>query len=205
MPETDIERRKENLRRYLADNAMSQAELGRLAGMTRGYISALLDPTKPGGRNTFQKLERALTLPPDYFSRDLDEAPPTGRVIPMYDWLQACTRADGDRRGMATSPYATGTRAFALPVENRAMLSDRRSRQLLPGMVAVVDPDAVCRSDDYIVVRIGIDSAPVCRELAIDGGQRYVRPLNAEFGGVTKLGLDDEIVGRVVGAYWPQF
>jgi SOS-response transcriptional repressor LexA len=205
MAETDIERRKENLRRYLADNALSQAELGRLAGMTRGYISMLLDPGKPGGKNTFQRLEKALSLPADYFSRPIEDLPPGGKVLPLYDWEQAGTRLEAERCGLATSPYNTGPRAFALRVQNRAMMSDRRSKQLLPGMVAIVDPDAVCRSDDYIVVRIGLDAAPVCRELAIDGGQRYVRPLNAEFGGVTKLTQDDEIVGRIAGAYWPAF
>lgn len=83
--------------------------------------------------------------------------------------------------------------AFALVVVGNSMEAEFRE-----GEIVIVDPGREARSGDYVVAKINDDEATF-KQLIVDGGNVYLRPLNSDYP-VIVVPKDKTfmIVGRIV-------
>lgn len=103
---------------------------------------------------------------------------PTIKQVPLRDWPQLSGRgatmsAQTAERLIPTSAIA-GRRAFALRVRD-----DLMEPEFTPGATIIVDPDAKPESGRYVIAQV--DGQAVFRQLVIDGGAHYLKPLNPRY------------------------
>lgn len=107
---------------------------------------------------------------------------PQVREIPLVSWVAASAFA------MVSDPYPVGQGERFIPVDGvgeRAFALRVRGPSMEPefsdGAIIVVDPHKEPRSGDYVVVRMDDADEATFKELRIEGGQQWLRPLNQQF------------------------
>lgn len=103
---------------------------------------------------------------------------PQIKQVPLFGWHQIGGRgvqmtAQSAERLIPTSATA-GRRAFALRVRD-----DLMEPEFTPGATIIVDPDARAESGRYVIAQV--DGQAVFRQLVIDGGATYLKPLNPRY------------------------
>ncbi len=114
---------------------------------------------------------------------------PGMRMVPLVSWVQAgrpTEIADAYTRKSPDSWVATGARvgrdAYALQVKGRSMTNPSPAGPTFPeGSIIIVDPSREWVHGSLIVARIDDDDEATFKRVEIDGGDKFLVPLNPAF------------------------
>lgn len=101
---------------------------------------------------------------------------PSVNRVPIFEWHQigGTMPAQTAEKRIATSAKV-GRRAFALTVRD-----DLMEPEFTPGATIIVDPEVRPESGKYVVVQAD-GHAAIFRQLVVDGGSTYLKPLNPRY------------------------
>ena len=130
-----------------------------------------------------------------------------GRAIPVISWVQAgswtgidSVAADTEFDEWLPPNVDCGKNGYALIVVGNSMKPDFK-----PGDRIYVNPDIQTfdlQTDDLVIVACNGDTEATFKKLIIEGGERYLQPLNPNWPEqIIKLSEDCRLVGKVVGLY----
>lgn len=128
--------------------------------------------------------------------------------IPLISWVQAgnwsevsksFTEADAEQWLPALRPMSK--RGFALRVEGSSM-----EPRYQHGDVIYVEPEAQAEHGRRVVVQLDDEPQATFKELVVDGGHKFLRPLNPDWPGPKFLPINGNatIIGVVVGKWVPE-
>lgn len=121
--------------------------------------------------------------------------------VPLISWDKAINWADDFERGYVTieadqtlipTTAKTSKSAFALKVRGDAM-----EPEFAPEDVIVVDPAREPRHGSFVIARIGNNPEAALREMVVEGGRCFLKPLNQRYH-IDELTPQDKICGTVV-------
>tara|TARA_B110000879_G_C10921148_1_gene412161 strand:+ start:63 stop:479 length:417 start_codon:yes stop_codon:yes gene_type:complete len=96
-------------------------------------------------------------------------------------------------------PQTISDNSFALKVQNDVMTSSN-GRSYPMGVLIFVDQDRKPKSGDRVIAIDRETSESVFREYVIDGGVKYLKPLNTAYP-IQQCSQTTHIIGVVVGSY----
>lgn len=168
----------------ISQATVAQIENGRNKGST--YIVQLANALKV----TPQWLGSGVDIRP--FGANVAEAradynvsppPEVKRRVPVISWVAAgtfCCSDDPFPPGVAdewvNATASVGPRAYALRVDGDSM-----EPRFPDGCTIIVDPDREPRHKSFIVVRLDGSDQATFKQLIIEGGKRYLKPLNPRY------------------------
>lgn len=167
-------------------------QFAKLAGISKQALSDIESgKTKSVKGVTLTNLCRALriTAPelmsgrrgePVNYDRTVEPGPEVSRQIPLISWVQAGSWsnivdnfAPGDAEEWHPSPVPCGARSYILRVRGVSMEPVFRDGELI-----FVDPDKEPTHKSFVIVRLDDREEATFKQLIIEGGKRYLKPLN---------------------------
>jgi SOS-response transcriptional repressor LexA len=206
--------RRENLR-LLAHQVGGVAEIARRLEKSTSQISHLIGPhpIKNIGDRIAADIERRFEKPigwMDCIQRGLSASLETDRtteslpalvtMVPLLSWqtAQAWPKIAAQENNAPCLPvlsaYASA-QAFALLIENDVMESSQ-SISFPQGCFIIVDPLREVSPHQYVLVRSQRQGQLLFRQLVLDGGRSYLKPLNPRYP-ITAFPNDGEYLGVV--------
>lgn len=211
------------LRELLAEYVLSEAELGRRAGVPQPTIHRIINgDSKSPRRGTVEAIARALNVSAEWLwsgNIPFENVAPTnvangenpaqrGFWYPEISWVQA-----GQAREATESPnrmlclhhqsdaWAT-EEGFWLKVEGPSMTAFS-GISFPEGMLILVYPGLEPENGKFCVARTVDGKEATFKQFVRDAGRYYLKPLNPSF---PMIEMDDtwEMVGKVVDARWPK-
>lgn len=194
---------------------MSQLEFAeKYAFGTQTYVSYLLNGRRPLSLEEAIRFAKALKCEVEDFSPTLAEqiklavnspsfdnnvgdGPALRGKVPVISWVQAGAWmeavdnfAPGQAEEWIDTEVTVGRHTYALVVKGDSMAPD-----FPEGMVLVVEPDMSADNGDFVIAKNG-DNEATFKQLVMDGGVFYLKPLNTRYPILT-VGPDTQIVGVV--------
>jgi SOS-response transcriptional repressor LexA len=214
--DTMSEIRRLNLKRLAS--ASSQVEFAEQAGLSTAYLNHLLTGYRNIGEKTARKIERKLGI--DLMSLDknpvatpikkisgynnIEPGPDIVGRVPLISWVQAGAWAEvienhqpGQAEEWRLTTAKVSKNAFALRVKGDSMTNPNGSPSIPEGYIIIVDPHRQAENGDLIVARLDDSMEATFKKLVIDGGLRYLKPLNPAYP-VIQINGNCTIVGKVV-------
>lgn len=198
--------------RALVQQYGTQASLAEACMMDPSYISQLLNGHRPMGERTARRLERELSLRPmslDQLSQtsiplthDDSAAHCPPRMAPFLEWEdvkvwpQRGRQRQEDPDTACETPARAGPRAFWVSMYDCSMTS-HQGLSVPEGYRVLVDPGLKPVSGSLVVAEAGSERSMTLRQLVVDPGGRYLRPLNPAFA-TYQLRARDRVVGVAV-------
>lgn len=182
-----------------------RAQFMERTGISKQYLSNLLNGLRPLNPKIREQIEQGLGLPPGWFASGGDVVGGArSRVVylPVLKWANVGEPVHHSKV-THVMPYAEplSPAAFVLSVETDAMVApSAHQRSLVPGSYIVVDPQATARVGDFVVALTPGASAGVVRQLIEDGGVQYLCALNPRYAELVKVTGSVRIIGRVMAA-----
>lgn len=112
----------------------------------------------------------------------------TARTVPVISWVRAgewCSVIDPYPVGVGSETINTtanvGPRTFALRVRGDSMTNPGGSPSFPDGTVIICDPDSQAENGSFVVVRLESSEEATFKQLVIDGGKRFLKPLNPRY------------------------
>jgi len=132
------------------------------------------------------------------------------RDTPLISWVQAGEWQEaidmfrpGDGEKMVHTFKRVGPNAYALRVNGDSMENPAGRPTYPDGCIIVVDPDREPTNGSKIVVRLENSKEATFKQLVIQGGERYLKPLNPRYP-IAPMPADAEICGVVVDTQMDQ-
>lgn len=200
--------RQNNFKR-LAASYSSQKALADALCTTPGWVNQLCIGRREIGEKAARKIELALKLPQYFLDKTTEETnakatempqqplhPVKTNLVPLISWVQAGGFAEcvdnyhpndgGEAMIETTVPVRQHT--YALRV-----VGDSMEPEFMAGDVIVVEPELQPENGYYVIAKNG-DKATF-KQLIMDGGDWYLRPLNDRYP-LKPLG-DGHVIGVV--------
>ena len=124
--------------------------------------------------------------------------------MPLISWVQAGAWAEvienhqpGQAEEWRLTTAKVSKNAFALRVKGDSMTNPNGSPSIPEGYIIIVDPHRQAENGDLIVARLDDSMEATFKKLVIDGGLRYLKPLNPAYP-VIQINGNCTIVGKVV-------
>ena len=136
--------------------------------------------------------------------RNRDSVPliPWALVGGLSDVVDYCDPSDAEQ--WLPCPTRHGLHTFASRVEDDSMtLPYPGARSYPPGTLIYVDPDKAVCNGARVVAKNTATGEATFKIYMEDAGQRYLRPLNAQYS-TLPMGADYRVIGVVIGAYWQE-
>ncbi|MEW5248641.1 LexA family protein [Microbulbifer sp. 2201CG32-9] len=195
--------RRENLRQ-LVNQYKSKAEFGRRHGVDPTYVSQLLNKHRNFGEKAARKMEGKLGLKPLTLDDPSEESssakkklvtphanlapgPEICARVPLISWVQAGDWAEavdtfqpGEAEEWRETTARVGPHAFALRVQGDSMTAPV-GLSIPEGSVVIVDPDADYTNGSIVVAKLEDTQEATLKRLAIDGPNKYLKPLNPTY------------------------
>lgn len=137
---------------------------------------------------------------------NVSPGPPLRPAVPVVSWVQAGSWSE------CTDPYPPGVadewicptkrvseRSFALQVRGDSM-----EPEFTEGATIIVDPALEAVHGSFVIVRLDDALEATFKQLVVDGGSRYLKPLNARYP-VVPINGNATMVGVVIEqrkGYW---
>lgn len=170
---------------------ISQRELAKRSGLSQQLISKLENGLVESTTEVF-RLAEALRVAPRWLAtgkgdarggENIADGPAVTAYIPLISWVAAGSWRDladpyppGEGEALVPVTCRTGPNAYALRVQGDSM------EPVFPnGSVIIVDPAVEPRQGSYVVVRLDEAEQATFKQLVIDGGARYLKPLNPRY------------------------
>lgn len=203
----------------------------RLGYDDTNYLNQLCAGLGSFGNRTARKIEKQLELqhgamdriggvgsaddarapgpPAGNYSGNVHPGPPMQRFVPVISSVRAGSW------GEAADPYHPGEaeewipcpvknyseRTYALRVEGDSMTSPY-GKSYPAGSIVYVDPDQNgCVNGDRVIAKLPGQDQVVFKQLAFDGTQHYLKPLNPQHPAIFG---EFRVIGKVIGKYEPE-
>lgn len=170
---------------------LSQRDLAKRSGLSQQLISKLENGLVESTTEVFG-LAEALGVSPRWLATgqgtmaaddNVAEGPAITSYVPLISWVAA-----GSWREIA-DPYPPGMGEALVPVTCRVggdayalrVQGDSMEPVFPNGSVIIVDPSAEPRQGSYVVVRLDEAEQATFKQLVLDGGTRYLKPLNPRY------------------------
>ena len=194
---------------------ISLRALSREIGTSAATVSLWeSDRNQPNGENLL-KLAKALKSTPEWLRHgygvreskhlyNIEPAAkqPSTRKLPVIshvhagNWAEAIDYyAAGDDVEWEDAPYSASSNAFWLRVVGDSMTSPI-GLSITEGMLILVDPDIAPENGKLVVAKLDGTDEVTFKKLAIDAGQKYLRPLNPSYRSI-EINGNCQIVGVV--------
>lgn len=209
-------------------SAPAQSALSRLTGIAQPNFTRWLSGTATPDSAKVQILARRLGLTTDQML-GLESIPgidtedgiqePSAiytiatklQQVPIINSVQAGNWRDsediyqpGQCDEWIACPVTHSKFTFALRVQGDSMVSPHGTeRSYPPGCIIFVDPERVAENGSKVVVRLPNSNDTTFKVLAIDSGNRYLRPINPQFP-VIQITDEAVICGVVIGSFIPE-
>lgn len=213
-----------NAKRLMEESGLKRKEFAEKIDMSYSLLSQYLgkNPTKNIGDDTAMKIEDAFNKPRGYLDQSQEEESqgkpnhyvppvihdglPASRQTPVISWVQA-----GDYTPVVSSdmshviewiPYnpRAGQYGFGLIVKGASM-----EPTFKPDDRIYVNPTFQLdelNTGDLVVMACDGDSEATFKELVVEGGYYYLRPLNQNWHKqIIPIDSNCRLVGKVVGRY----
>jgi len=204
----DLGKRLKGLRK---DNGWSQLELSKRTSISRGRIAQIeTNPVAEVKGESLVSLAKAFGYSTEQLLSGDELGPmaglklqPVTKKAPVISWASLESIINGnimlESNKWVGCPHDISDNSFALEVQNDLMTSPT-GRSYPVGALIFVDQDRPAKSGDRVVAidRETLDS--VFREYVIDGGVRYLKPLNTHYPMQTCTD-STHIIGVIVGSY----
>jgi len=135
---------------------------------------------------------------------DNTKAGPTVFSVPLISWVQAGQWdevVDVYRPGEGEKPVYTtrkvGPRAYALRVVGDSMENPNGRPTYPQGSIVIVDPDREALHGSAVIVRLEDSKQATFKQLIVEGGTRYLKPLNPRYP-IMKIDKKASFCGVVV-------
>lgn len=211
--------RNANLR-LLVDEAGSIAAVAAKAGTDDAYLSQLLNSwqDRAMGSKVARKLEVGFGRPSGWMDVDhsgavrehvetdystIKDASARATRLPLISLVQAGTWSDngdpyppGFAERWVTTRLRVSKSSYAVEVVGDSMEPD-----FPEGTLLIVDPEVSPRHRSFVVVRLPGSGEATFKQLMLDGGLAYLKPLNGRYQ-VMRMPEDAHICGVVKSAAW---
>ncbi|MDD5033810.1 MAG: LexA family transcriptional regulator [Methylococcaceae bacterium] len=170
---------------------ISQRELAKRSGLSQQLISKLENGLVESTAEVF-RLAEALRVDPRWLATGKgdergDENPANASSIRAYVPLISWVAAGAWRE--VVSPYPPGESEALIPVTCRVghdayalrVQGDSMEPVFPDGGIIIVDPAVEPRHGSYVVVRLDEAQQATFKQLVVDGGNRYLKPLNPRY------------------------
>ena len=132
------------------------------------------------------------------------KAGPSVASVPLISWVQAGQWndvVDVYRPGEGEKPVYTtrkvGARAYALRVVGDSMENPNGRPTYPQGSIIIVDPDREATHGSAVIVRLEDSKQATFKQLVVEGGVRYLKPLNPRYP-IMKINSKATFCGVVV-------
>ena len=166
---------------------ISQRELAKRSGLSQQLISKLENGLVESTTEVF-RLAEVLRVDARWLAtgkgwENVADGPAITAYVPLISWVAAGSWRDvadpypkGEGEALVPVTCRTGPNAYALRVQGDSM------EPVFPnGSIIIVDPAAEPRQGSYVVVRLDEAEQATFKQLVIDGGARYLKPLNPRY------------------------
>jgi SOS-response transcriptional repressor LexA len=164
---------------------ISQRELAKRSGLSQQLISKLENGLVESTTEVF-RLAELLRVDARWLAtgkENVADGPAITGYVPLISWVAAGSWRDvadpypaGEGEALVPVTCRTGPNAYALRVQGDSM------EPVFPnGSIIIVDPAAEPRQGSYVVVRLDEAEQATFKQLVIDGGARYLKPLNPRY------------------------
>ncbi len=195
---------------------VTQSELARRIGIKQQSISQICSGKSARSRYTMQ-IAQALCVNAHWLATgdgeiglglgDVESGPDSKGKIPLLNWVQAgdwteIVEGFGDEdveEWREVTETAHG-RCFALRVKGDSMENPTGKKSIPEGALIVVDPELAYSSGSLVVARLDGSKEATFKQLVIDSGQKYLKPLNPQYpviplnGNCTILGVVRQVI-----------
>ncbi|WP_045226236.1 LexA family protein [Methyloterricola oryzae] len=170
---------------------LTQRDLAKRSLLSQQMISKLENGLVESTTEVFN-LAAALNVDPRWLATGQGEAMKSSQggeeagrpvaYVPLLSWVAAGNWRDmADQRSPADAERVpvtcrVGDGAYALRVHGDSM-----EPVFANGSIIVVDPSLEARNGSYVVVRLDTAAQATFKQLVIDGGQRFLKPLNPRY------------------------
>lgn len=198
------------LRELRKEAKLTQAKLGKLIGVKPAAVTQWeTGKTNLSGENLL-KAAQLLGVTPEYLLHGTGKGKVESNVIsgptikgryPLISWVAAgawsdITELPIEDATLYPCPVACSARTFVLRVQGISMEPTFRDGDLI-----FIDPAAEARHGSYVVARLEDENEATFKQLIIEGGQKYLKPVNPNWPEqVTPINGNCTIVGSVVFA-----
>ncbi len=204
------------MRKVLLD--VNQVEFGRFAGVTKQAVSNWERGVSVPDRHALRALARSKRISADWLTdgigepflpsgifetADMYNIDPSAQVrneLPLISWTEALSwdaarmSEAADRTLVrASRPFSSGS--FALSVTGDAMEAPAGT-SFPNGAIICVDPAMEAKDGSYVVIRPDGGEALTFKQLVVDAGRRYLKPLNPRYP-ITEIGDCAVVVGVI--------
>jgi len=195
--------------------AGNQAKLADMINVQSSYFSQIKNPTHKTnmGSDVARRIEESLNLPHGWMDQTHDttnihanteQGPDITGKVPLISWIQAGSWTEvidnfhpGDAEEWIETTAKVSAQSFALRIKGDSMTNPHSAPSLPEGSMVVIDPNAHCDNGNIVVARLNDSMEATIKKLVIDGGQRYLKPLNPAYPTITING-NCQIIGRAV-------
>lgn len=170
---------------------VSQRGLAKRSGLSQQLISKLENGLVESTTEVF-RLAEALGVDPRWLATgkgspqsgdDVVQGPAIMAYVPLISWVAAGNWREvvdpyppGGGENLVPATCRVGNNAYALRVQGDSM------EPVFPnGSIIIVDPASEARHGSYVIVRLDDAEQATFKQLVIDGGIRYLKPLNPRY------------------------
>ncbi|GAA0567650.1 LexA family transcriptional regulator [Halomonas salifodinae] len=208
----------DRLRAEMNDKGWSEGELARRSGLKQPTIHRILTGQSKEPRfGNIEKLAFALGVDANWLrtgkggsTRGVANVSPARQAervyhYPVVSWIAAGSWSEavapyepGGEQVFEGTDYAAKGSAFWLEVQGDSMTAPA-GVSIPQGMMILVDPEVEAVNGSLVVAQVDGGAEATFKKLVIDGGARYLKPLNPAYP-VISINGNCEIVGVVVEA-----
>jgi SOS-response transcriptional repressor LexA len=163
----------------------TQEQLAKIVGVSQNSIHKIEDGTTRKPRNIIE-ISKALKCSPDWllYGREnsdfinITQGPNIKGFFPLISWVQAGIWSPIEEINVLEAerfpcPVACSNQTFILKVQGVSMEPTFRDGDLI-----FIDPETEWRHGAYVVARLDDQNEATFKQLVIEGGKKYLKPLN---------------------------
>lgn len=197
----------DRIRELMTQCEWSEGELARRSGVNQPTIHRILVGTSRDPRAAnLDKIAKALSTTAEYLRNgkviqqsNVVAGPEIKGRFPLISWVAAgawseITEIAPEEATLYPCPVSCSQRTFVLRVQGISMEPLFRDGDLI-----FIDPDADVRHGSYVVARLDDHNEATFKQLIIEGGQKYLKPVNPNWPEqIIAINGNCTIVGPVV-------
>ena len=188
----------ERIKARMKELNLTQEELANKMGITRAAVTHYLAGRRVPPLKQFERLANILKtdVPWLYLGSSLENPTdiknealvPTHFPIPLLEWELVAQFPDltkiKQEKFSEWVPrfHIDKTPTFGLRIENDSMISPSgHNKSFHPGDIIIIDPNAIAQHGKFVVAVLPKAKEATFKQYVVDGGIRYLKPLNPQY------------------------